>query len=93
MKTHAAVACYAKKPFRGNRHRHELRRSLLSVNLVAPCRHRHVNKKLALTPWRRATSATEAQGSKVSAMIRRLRSIDQRWRGPPPPRNLPAYLQ
>jgi hypothetical protein len=48
---------------------------------------------LALTPWRRATSATEAQGSKVSAMIRRLRSIDQSWRGPPPPRNLPAYLQ
>jgi hypothetical protein len=54
--------------------------SRLSAILAAPCCRRQVNRRLALTPWCRATSATEAPGSKLSAIIRRLRSIDQACR-------------
>jgi hypothetical protein len=61
--------------------------SRLSAILAAPCCRRHVNKRLALMPWRRATSATEAPGSKLSAMICRLRSIDQSCRRRRPPCN------
>jgi hypothetical protein len=58
---------------------------IVSRGLADPAatnRRRHVNRRLALTPCRRATTATDAPGSKLSATIRRFRSVDQSRRPP-----------
>jgi len=50
---------------------------------VAPAALFQVNTRLAFTPCRRATAATEAPGRTASSTIRRFSSGDHERRGPP----------